>query len=82
MVSKKIFPFELIGKEITIVDSTNKSHVGLTGKIVDETKNTIKIEQRGKIKTLLKNNIKFKIDRIVINGKSIMKRSEDRIKGR
>ena len=82
MASKKIFPLEIIGREITIVDSTNKSHIGLRGKVVDETKNTIKIEQQGKIKTLLKNNIKFKMDKIVIDGKSIMKRSEDRIKGR
>jgi len=39
----KTFTGELIGKEIKIISSKDQSILGLEGKIVDETKNTIKI---------------------------------------
>jgi len=83
MKQKKTFPYELIGEEVEIVVSKNKSNKGISGKIVDETKATIKIEQNGKIKTLLKNNITLKLlnNGLVLEGKQINKRPEERIKG-
>lgn len=84
MASKAIFPDELIGEEITIIDSTNKSEIGLTGNVVDETKNTVTITDHGKRKTILKQNVTVKIIRtgMVIEGRTIVRRSEDRIKGK
>ena len=78
------FPDELIGEEVFIVHSTNKSEIGLTGKIVDETKNTLTIDDHGKHKTILKQNVTVKIIRtgMVVEGKTIARRSEDRIKGK
>ena len=35
MGKKKIFPHELIGEEIRVVNSTNKSHLGMVGKVVE-----------------------------------------------
>ena len=84
MVNIRVFPHELVGEEITIVDSTNESEIGLTGKVVDETKITLKLEtQNGEIKTILKQNatIKLKTGEL-IRGVTIAKRSEDRIKGK
>tara|TARA_Y100000310_G_C20685139_1_gene818489 strand:- start:108 stop:347 length:240 start_codon:yes stop_codon:yes gene_type:complete len=78
---KKTYPHELIGREIKILESKNKDNQKIKGKIVDETKYTIKVSHQGKIKTLLKNNIKFKIDDLIIEGKTITKRPEERIKG-
>lgn len=80
---KKSFPYELIGEEVEIINSTNQSNLKLSGKVVDETKFTIKIEYNSKIKTLLKRNVVFKLKRTnqVINGKEITKRSEERLKG-
>lgn len=74
---------ELIGEEIEIVDSTNKSQMGMQGKVVDETKSTLKIDCAGGIKTLLKNNLVFKITKTgeTVAGKDVNKRPEDRIKG-
>lgn len=79
----KIFPFELIGKEIWVVDSTNKFHQGICGRVADETKSTLVIECNGKMKRLFKNNITFKLSAKgrVISGKEINKRPEERIKG-
>lgn len=78
-----MFPGELIGEPIEVVESTNKSNIGLKGKIVDETKFTIKVSNQGKIKTLFKSTLLFKLGKNgkIINGKNMMKRPEERIKG-
>ena len=80
----KKFPYELIGEELEVVNSTNKADLGIKGKVVDETKATLKVEQSDKIKTLLKNNITFKLVRTgqIIKGQEIAKRSEERLTGR
>ena len=83
MKRKKIFPYELIGEEIEVVASKNKSNECIRGKIVDETKSTIKVEQGKEIKTLLKNNIIIKLlsSGRILEGEEISRRPEERIKG-
>ena len=76
----KTYPHELIGQEIEIIDSKNKSNLHLKGKVVDETKYTIKITFQGETKTLMKDNIVFKLKDKIIEGKTITKRPEERIK--
>ena len=82
-MKNKTFPHELIGQEIMVINSTNPAQVGISGKIVDEKKSNIKIESKEGIKTLLKNTITFKIksNETVIDGRTLMKRPEERIKG-
>jgi ribonuclease P protein subunit POP4 len=82
MVNNTVYPSEFIGEEIEVVDSTNKSLIGLCGKVVDETKNTIIIEIQGKKIILLKSSISIKFRNLLIEGKDIIKRPEERIKGR
>ena len=84
MIKRIIFPYELIGEIIKVIDSKNKSNVGMKGKVIDETKKTIKVKVLDQTKILLKNNIVFKIQRTgqVIVGETITKRPEDRIKGK
>ena len=56
----------------------------INGKIIDESKDTLKlINKEGKIKTLLKSSITFKIlkNNKIIEGNSIKKRPEERLKG-
>lgn len=50
------------------------------GEIVFETKNTIKLKTKDKVITIIKQNSKITIDNNKINGKTITKRIEDRIK--
>lgn len=78
------FPDELIGEEITIVDSTNKDEIGITGIVIDETKNTLLLDVQGKRKTIIKHTVTLKVIRTgqVVAGKNIVKRPEDRIKGK
>ncbi len=83
MTRKDIFPHELIGEEIEVVDSKNKSNLGIHGKIIDETKETIKIRQdNGTEVVLMKKIITFKLVKTgkVILGEQIAGRPEDRLK--
>ncbi len=86
MVKIIVYPYELVGKIVEIVSATNETLVGMKGKLVDETKMTLKLEQdlTQNVKILLKNQITFKLVETgeVIDGKSITKRPEDRLKGR
>lgn len=72
---------EFIGMQTRIVDSTNKSLVGMSGKITNETKSTFTISTNTGSKVVPKqhNSWKFANDQ-VINGDLIAKRPEDRIK--
>jgi ribonuclease P protein subunit POP4 len=72
---------EFIGMQTRIVDSSNKSLVGLSGKITYETKSTFTINTNAGSKIIPKQytSWKFANDQ-VINGDLIAKRPEDRIK--
>ena len=51
---------ELIGEKITITESKNKGLSGINGKVIDETKNTIRIlDEKNREKTIIKNQVKF-----------------------
>lgn len=77
------YPHELIGEKITIVSSKNKCNLGIRGIIVDETKMAIKVKQKDKTKTLLKNNVVIRLEKngVIISGQELAKRPEERIKG-
>jgi ribonuclease P protein subunit POP4 len=82
-MEKKLKKSELIGKNIEITHSKNKANIGLRGKIIDETKNMVKIKTRnGETKMLIKNNITFRIEgnEAEIRGEEIQLPPEDRIK--
>ncbi len=84
MRTKDLLRQELIGLDMEIVGSTNKSLRGIKGKIIDETKNTLVIEMQGKTKQILKNQITLKcvIAGVTarINGMQLVGRSEERLK--
>jgi ribonuclease P protein subunit POP4 len=73
------FRGELIGSLVEVISSKNETLIGLKGKIIDETKNTITIQNK-KINKILKSHITIKIDGKIIEGKNLKKRPEDRIK--
>jgi len=71
---------EIIGKTIKVVESKNKSNVGMEGKIIDETKKTIVVKTKKGQKKLLKSNITIMINHKKIKGQQLTKRPEERIK--
>lgn len=81
---KDILKKEFIGETIKVIDSLNKSEIGICGEIIDETKQTFKILSENKVRTILKRNIVFILvlegKKYMIRGKEIIKKPEERIK--
>ncbi len=72
---------EFIGMQTQITESSNKSLVGMSGKIIDETKFTFTIKTNMGSKMIPKQHNSWKFaNEQVINGDLIAKRPEDRIK--
>ncbi|MDD5332045.1 MAG: ribonuclease P protein subunit [Candidatus Nanoarchaeia archaeon] len=84
MSLKDILKKELIGLEIEVTASNNKSLIGKSGKIIDETKQTITIQSKNKKIKLIKSQIKMKTkynnQTVEIDGNLLVNRPEDRIK--
>ena len=84
---KTLLQTPLIGLKAKILSSTNQCNVGITGTIVDETKNTLTIMEGSKKKLVLKKGATLQItleDGTVVRleGNSLLGRPEDRIKRR
>jgi ribonuclease P protein subunit POP4 len=78
---------ELIGLNAKVVKSTNPSYKGITGTVIDETRNTLIIRHENKDKIIVKNVAVFHFttqDGIVVevDGNTILGRPEDRVKKR
>lgn len=86
-VSLSVVQYEFIGLETTVVKSSNPDVVGLSGKVVDETRNTLTILQDNTEKVIVKDTSVFEFvlpDKTVveIDGKVVLGRPEDRLKRR
>ncbi len=82
---ENILRHELIGLEITVADSTNKKIVGLSGKVVDESRQTLKIKTSKGEKTVVKDQCVFSFCLptgvcVRVDGKQLVSRPEDRVK--
>ncbi|HIH78352.1 MAG TPA: ribonuclease P protein component 1 [Halobacteria archaeon] len=80
---------ELIGLNVRIKDSVNPCLIGLSGKIIDETKNLVIIQQDASIKKISKIGTKFVFrnpkcneswNEILVDGSLLLGRPEDRVK--
>ena len=85
--SRNILRHELISLDVRVVESTNPALIGVEGKVVDETMNTMTIRCEGKDRILPKKASTFLFrlpsgEKIEIDGRQLMKRPEDRVKMR
>jgi ribonuclease P protein subunit POP4 len=76
---------ELIGLNVKIVQSLNKTHAGLGGKVVDETRNMLFIEKADGKEIAIPKEVtvfSFEVGRVwvKIDGRLLVGRPEDRIK--
>ena len=86
-VTPSIVQHEFIGLETKVVKSSNPDVVGITGKVVDETRNTFTILTMVTKKVVIKDTSVFDFvlpDGTVVemDGKVMMGRPEDRLKKR
>jgi ribonuclease P protein subunit POP4 len=81
---KKLLKGELIGRQIRLERLSDGKN--LTGKIIDETKNTIILKTGSQEKRLIKALYAFEFDvegkKLRIVGKQFLKRPEERIKSK
>ena len=84
MALKDVLKEEMIGEVIEVTSSGNKTLIGLRGRVIDESKNTIILDTKKGKKTLLKDQVIFIVEKkgkkLKIDGKKICFRPEDRIK--
>lgn len=86
-VTPAILQHEFIGLDAKVVRSTHPGYVSITGKVIDETRNTLVIRHRNKDKVVVKNTAVFHFilpdgTIVEIEGNAIVGRPEDRIKKR
>jgi ribonuclease P protein subunit POP4 len=85
---RNIFRHEFVGLRVEVAESTHTGYIGIRGMVVDETKNTIKIEdEQGQEKVIPKKEATFRFTlpdgyQVEIEGKVIAIRPENRIKKR
>ena len=84
---QNVLKHEIIGLDTRVAGGTNKQLVGLKGKIVDETRNTVTIFD-GKYKRIVPKDVAILRIRlpdgtwVEVNGKKLVGRPEDRVKMR
>jgi len=75
----------LIGLNAKVSKSSNPEYIGINGKVIDETRNTLVISYKEKEKTVVKDVAVFHFTlpdgtMVEIDGKSIVGRPENRVK--
>ena len=86
-VTPAVVQQELVGLNAKVVRSSHPGYVGIAGKVLDETRNTILILHKNKKKIVIKNTAVFNFTMpdgtiVEIEGKAIIGRPEARIKKR
>lgn len=71
---------EFIGMDALVASSGHPGYLGISGKVVDETRGTIHIDTDSGVKIIPKSGNAFQINGREIDGRDIMFRPEDRIK--
>lgn len=84
ITKKNILCHEIVGLKAQVVDSPDKNKKGLSGIIVDETKNIFMIDANGTEKKVPKKEAVFEFtignEKAIVEGKKICFRPEDRVK--
>jgi len=86
-VTPEILQEEFIGLEAKVLESDNPSYVGISGTVIDETRNTLVLLHSNGRKVILKELSVFHFRLpdgtiVKIDGKAIVGRPEDRVKRR
>ena len=86
-VTSDVIRYELIGTEAEVAKSRDPGYAGISGKVIDETRNTFVILREGERKRIIKESaifrFKFSDGTVVeIDGKLLVGRPENRLKKR
>lgn len=86
-VTPAIIQREFMGLKAKVVRSPNSNYIGIKGKVIDETRNTLVILHKNQKKTVIKEAAVFHFTMpdgtiVEIDGKTIVGRPENRVKKR
>jgi ribonuclease P protein subunit POP4 len=81
---RNILRHELIGLDVSVAESSNPLHRGITGLIIDETRNTLVIRTSCGDRRIQKQHSRFRIilpdgTRVLIDGSALVSAPEKRI---
>jgi ribonuclease P protein subunit POP4 len=84
-ITPDIIREEFIGTDGKVASSNHAGYLGITGSVVNETRNTFTFQQEGKMKKIVKDQavFQFKLSDgtvVEIDGKLLVGRPEDRLK--
>jgi ribonuclease P protein subunit POP4 len=84
-VTPEIICHEFIGTQGSIARSQHADYMGISGQVMDETKNTFIIQHEGKMKSIVKSSAVFNFQLadgtiVEIDGKLLVGKPEDRLK--
>ena len=84
-ITPNILKQEFIGIQSIISQSSHVDYIGLSGKVVNETKNTFSILHKNKVKKIIKKSAIFRFKFcdgtiVEIDGNLLVGRPEDRLK--
>lgn len=81
---KNLVRHEIVGLDIAISNAQNPTLIGLMGKVINETQNTLTIQTKYGVKKIIKNHVMIKIKlnkkEIEIKGEALIGRPHERIK--
>lgn len=82
---KNILRHELIGLETEVVKDRNSCNALINGRVIDESRNTLLIQQMKKTKRVAKQTAVFRFKlpsgiSVEVNGSALVGRPEDRVK--
>ena len=77
----------LIGRKVTVIKSRQPSYVNISGMVIDETRETLTIDDGSKRKVIVKRGTTFHVNLsdgtvVEVDGDAIVGRPEDRVKKR
>jgi len=86
-VTPAIIQHEFIGLQVKVAKPSNQNYIGISGTIINETRNTFQILQDDKRKTIVKGQAVFHFTLpdatiVEIDGKILIGRPEERLKKR
>ncbi|MCS7131605.1 MAG: ribonuclease P protein component 1 [Hadesarchaea archaeon] len=87
ITKRNVLRHELIGLEARVVNSSDPNLIGISGTIIDETRNMLVIEQMERPKMVPKANSIFRItlpdgEEVEVEGTKLVARPEERVKKR
>jgi len=70
----------MIGRRIKVISAKNQNNNGISGMVIDETRNMLVVSTINGEKMLMKSNIIFNTDGKIIDGCAIIGRPDERVK--